>query len=115
MADYECSVYFSSKEAALNQNNLVTYVDRINARWFPDDPMSLNERAKFPMTVAESMAGMSGVFHFLTSDTESSLFRNDLVRMTRDDRGNFVESEGVSTEPFELSVNNAEGFPDRNR
>ena len=30
------------KEAALNQNNLVTYVDRINARWFSDDPMSLN-------------------------------------------------------------------------
>jgi len=63
------------------------------------------------MTVAESMAGMSGVFHFLTSDTESSLFRNDLVRMTRDDRGNFVESEGVSTEPFELSVNNARELP----
>ena len=30
------------KDAALNQNNLVTYVDRINARWFSDDPMSLN-------------------------------------------------------------------------
>ena len=56
------------------------------------------------MTVAKSMTGLSGVFHFLTSDTESSLYRNDLVRMTRDDRGNFVESEGVSTEPYELSV-----------
>ncbi len=63
------------------------------------------------MTVAEGIAGMSGVFHFLTSDTESSLFRNDLVRMTRDDRGNFVESQGVSTEPFELSVNNARELP----
>ena len=63
------------------------------------------------MTVAESMSGMSGVFHFLTSDTESSLYRNDLVRMTRDDRGIFVESEGVSTEPFELSVNNARELP----
>jgi len=63
------------------------------------------------MTVTESMAGISGVFHFLTRDTESSLYRNDLVRMTRDDRGNFVESEGVSTEPYELSVKNARQLP----
>ena len=40
---------------------------------------------------------MTGVLHFLTPQTQSSLYRNDRVRMTRDERGNFVDSEGVAT------------------
>ncbi len=53
----------------------------------------------------------SGVLHFLTPATESSLYRNDLVRMTRDDRGNFVDSEGVETEPHELPIEDARQLP----
>ncbi len=51
--------------------------------------------------------GLTGVLHFLTPETESSLYRNDRVRMTRDDRGNFVQSEGVTTEPHELAIRDA--------
>ena len=57
--------------------------------------------------MASAKAHMTGVFHFLTPETESSLYRNDRVRMTRDDRGNFVDSEGVATEPHELTVKDA--------
>ena len=56
-----------------------------------------------PHAVASSI----GEFHFLTPETESSLYRNDRVRMTRDVRGNFVDSEGVQTVPHELSISNA--------
>ena len=52
-------------------------------------------------------ASLTGVLHFLTPDTESSLYRNDRVRMTRDDRGNFVDSEGIATEPRELAIRDA--------
>ena len=54
--------------------------------------------------MSSTEADTMGVFHFLTPDTESSLFRNDRVRMTRDDRGNFVDSEGVATEAHEVAV-----------
>ena len=54
---------------------------------------------------------LSGVLHFLTPDTASSLYRNDRVRMTRDARGNFVESEGITTEPHELAIADARGLP----
>ena len=57
--------------------------------------------------MASVEASLNGVLHFLTPATESSLYRNDQVRMTRDDRGNFVEAEGVSTEPHELAIENA--------
>ena len=50
---------------------------------------------------------LTGEFHFLTAETESSLYRNDRVRMTRDDRGNFVDSEGVETQPYKIEVNDA--------
>ena len=43
-----------------------------------------------------------GNLKFLKPETQSSLFRNDLVRMVRDHRGNFVESHGVATESHEL-------------
>lgn len=54
---------------------------------------------------------LSGELHFLTPQTQSSLSRNDRVRMTRDDRGNFVDSEGVETEPLELSIKDARQLP----
>ncbi|MGK0260740.1 MAG: hypothetical protein ACI96M_004193 [Candidatus Azotimanducaceae bacterium] len=54
---------------------------------------------------------LSGVLHFLTPQTRSSLSRNDRVRMTRDDRGNFVDSEGVETEPLELAIKDARQLP----
>ncbi len=50
---------------------------------------------------------LTGEFHFLQSETESSLYRNDRVRMTRDDRGNFVDSEGVETQSYEIKINDA--------
>ena len=53
---------------------------------------------------------ISGVLHFLTPTTASSLYRNDRVKMTRDDRGNFVDSEGVETEPQELTIQDARQF-----
>lgn len=56
-------------------------------------------------------ASTTGMFHFLTAETESSLFRNDRVRMTRDDRGNFVDSEGVATEAREITVVDARRLP----
>ena len=49
----------------------------------------------------------TGEFHFLTAETESSLYRNDRVRMTRDDRGNFVDSEGIETQSYEIKINDA--------
>ena len=52
-------------------------------------------------------SSLTGVFHFLTPQTESSLYRNDRVRMTRDERGNFVDSDGVETEPHEIGVRDA--------
>ena len=54
--------------------------------------------------MSSTEADTTGVFHFLTPDTDSSLFRNDRVRMTRDDRGNSVDSEGVATEAHEVAV-----------
>ena len=60
------------------------------------------------LVVSTSIVGdLKGEFHFLTPETDSSLYRNDRVRMTRDDRGNFVDSEGVETKPYEIEVNNA--------
>ncbi len=52
-------------------------------------------------------ASLTGVLHFLTPETESSLYRNHRVRMNRDDRGNFVDSEGIATEPHELAITDA--------
>ncbi|MGI9328663.1 MAG: CmcJ/NvfI family oxidoreductase [Pseudomonadales bacterium] len=52
-------------------------------------------------------ACLTGVLHFLAPQTQSSLYRNDRVRMNRDDRGNFVDSEGITTEPHELSIKDA--------
>ena len=48
-----------------------------------------------------------GYLKFLKPETQSSLFRNDLVRMVRDQRGNFVESHGVATESHELKIADA--------
>ena len=48
-----------------------------------------------------------GNLKFLKPETQSSLFRNDLVRMVRDHRGNFVESHGVATESHELKIADA--------
>ena len=63
------------------------------------------------MIEVKHMDEITGIVHFLTKDTLSSLYRNDLVRMIRDDRGNFVESEGVSTQSHELSIKNARCLP----
>jgi len=52
-------------------------------------------------------ASVTGELHFLTAETESSLYRNDRVRMTRDGRGNFVDSEGIQTEIREIEVRDA--------
>ena len=48
-----------------------------------------------------------GSLKFLHSETQSSLYRNDRVRMVRDHRGNFVESYGVATQPHELQIADA--------
>ena len=61
--------------------------------------------------MARVAASTIGVLHFLTPATESSLYRNDRVRMTRDERGNFVDSEGVTTEPVELAIKDARQLP----
>ena len=52
-------------------------------------------------------ARLLGRLKFLKPETQSSLYRNDLVRMVRDHRGNFVESQGVATEPRELKITDA--------
>ena len=52
-------------------------------------------------------AKLLGRLKFLKPETQSSLYRNDLVRMVRDQRGNFVESQGVATEPRELKITDA--------
>lgn len=52
-------------------------------------------------------ANRLGSLKFLTPETQSSLYRNDLVRMVRDERGNFVESLGVSTEERALVIGDA--------
>lgn len=57
--------------------------------------------------MTETAVSMAGTFHFLTPETESSLYRNDRVRMTRDDRGNGVDSSGIATEPRALAVRDA--------
>jgi hypothetical protein len=57
--------------------------------------------------MSSTQNSLNGVLHFLTAQTQSSLFRNDQVRMTRDDRGNFVDSEGVQTEPLEIAIKDA--------
>lgn len=61
--------------------------------------------------MASAKASRTGVLHFLTPETVSSLYRNDQVRMTRDERGNFVDAEGVSTEPHELDIQDARELP----
>lgn len=58
-----------------------------------------------------SSAHLRGVLHFLTPETESSLYRNSRVRMKRDDRGNFVDSQGVETLAQELNILNARQIP----
>lgn len=50
---------------------------------------------------------INGALKFLTPKTISSLYRNDRVRMVRDDQGSFVSSEGVVTEAAECSITNA--------
>lgn len=55
---------------------------------------------------------LSGELRFLTPQTKSSLFRNHRVRMTRDERGNFVDSEGVKTGSLELLIKNARQLPE---
>jgi hypothetical protein len=52
-------------------------------------------------------AKLLGRLKFLHSETQSSLYRNDRVRMVRDHRGNFVESYGVATQPHELQIADA--------
>ena len=56
-------------------------------------------------------AARIGALKFLTAETKSSLYRNDLVRMVRDGRGNFVESVGVSTEQHSLVIDDARQLP----
>jgi len=65
-------------------------------------------------TQTSAEASLTGVLHFLTPETESSLYRNDRVRMNRDDRGNFVDSEGIETEPRELAIRDARQLPAAN-
>lgn len=48
-----------------------------------------------------------GELKFLTSETPSSLYRNDQVRMERDSKGNFIRSAGVRTESRQLNINDA--------
>ncbi len=49
----------------------------------------------------------TGALNFLTLETPSSLYRNDQVKMVRDERGNFVKSSGVETEELELLIHDA--------
>lgn len=49
-------------------------------------------------------SGLTGSLHFLSPDTHSSLYRNDLVRMTRDHRGNSVDSHGIETEQRKMTI-----------
>jgi hypothetical protein len=59
-------------------------------------------------------SGLTGSLQFLSSETQSSLFRNDRVRMTRDDRGNFVDSEGIETEQHDLTIQDARQLSEQN-
>ena len=58
-----------------------------------------------------SAAQRTGSLQFLVPQTQSSLYRNDRVRMIRDDRGNFVESNGVKTERHDLAIADARALP----
>lgn len=48
-----------------------------------------------------------GDLKFLTSETPSSLYRNDEVRMTRNEKGNFISSAGIRTESRQLKITDA--------
>lgn len=50
---------------------------------------------------------MVGDLKFLTAETPSSLYRNELVRMDRDEKGNFIRSAGVHTETRQLIIADA--------
>ena len=54
-----------------------------------------------------SDSNQTGVLHFLAPTTDSSLYRNGQVLMTRDDRGNSVGSDGVVTERREIAIHDA--------
>lgn len=57
--------------------------------------------------MSQTHTSLTGSLKFLTQQTRSSLYRNDRVRMVRDDRGNFVESQGVETEKHDLAIQDA--------
>ena len=50
---------------------------------------------------------ITGDLKFLTGETPSSLYRNDEVRMARDEKGNFISSTGIRSESRQLKITDA--------